>query len=196
MADPRAFFGARAARWEERFPDDGPAFERAVAELGVRSGDVVLDAGCGTGRALPVLCEAAGSGGTVVGVDLTGEMLAAALRRGRTGLVQGDVLRLPLRTGSCDVVFASGLLSHLADPAADLAELARVGRPGARLGLFHPVGRAALARRHGRELSPDDVRSEPRTRALLEGAGWECTTVDDAADRWLVLAVRLSRAAR
>ena len=191
--DTEDFFAARAAGWEERFPDDGPRFERAVAELGVRPGDTVLDAACGTGRALPVLRAATGPAGTLVGLDLTPQMLAEAQRRGRgqlAALVRGDVLALPLRTDSIDVVFASGLVSHLPDPEAGLRELGRVARPGARLGLFHPVGRAALARRHGRELSSDDVRSEHRIRALLAGAGWHCTQVDDADDRWLVLAVR------
>src|SRR4051794_11364672 len=195
MAETETFFGARAAGWEEKFPDDGPRFARAVGELGVRAGDVVLDAGCGTGRALPVLRAAVGATGTVVGVDLTAEMLADARRRGRSGLVRGDALHLPLRTGSCDAVLASGLVSHLADPVGGLRELARVARPGARLALFHPIGRGALARRHGRQLDPDDLRSEPRIRRLLADAGWECTAVDDAEDRWLVLAVRLSRAA-
>ena len=100
------------------------------------------------------------------------------------------MLALPLATGALDAVLAAGLLSHLPDPAAGLAELARVCRPGARLALFHPLGRAALARRHGREPDADDVRAEPRVRALLVAAGWRCTAVDDAADRWLVLAER------
>lgn len=47
------FFGARAADWDSRFPDDGPAYAAAVAELGLHEGARVLDAGCGTGRALP-----------------------------------------------------------------------------------------------------------------------------------------------
>ena len=68
---------------------------------------------------------------------------------------------------------------------------ARAGLPArARLALFHPVGRAALARRHGRELDPDDVRAEGTVRRLLAAAGWRCTAVDDAPDRWLVLAER------
>ena len=191
--DSRAFFAARAATWEERFPEDGPRFERAVAELGVRSGDVCLDAACGTGRALPVLRAATGPAGTVVGLDLTPEMLTEARRRGRDAVAQllgGDVTRLPFADAAFDVVFASGLVSHLPDPVAGLRELGRVAAGGGRLGLFHPVGRAALARRHGRELSPDDVRSGPRIRRLLDDAGWDCTRVDDAEDRWLVLAVR------
>jgi len=120
-------------------------------------------------------------------------MLDEARRRGRGELAQlicGDVMAPPFAARSFDVVFASGLVSHLPDPGAGLRELARVARPGALLGLFHPVGRAALARRHGREVSPDDVRSEPGIRDLLDQAGWECTQVDDAEDRWLVLGVR------
>src|SRR4051812_50027703 len=108
MADTETFFGARAAGWEEKFPDDGPRFARAVGELGVRAGDVVLDAGCGTGRALPVLRAAVGATGTVVGVDLTAEMLAEARRLGRAGLVRGDALHLPLRTGSGHAGLPSG----------------------------------------------------------------------------------------
>jgi SAM-dependent methyltransferase len=192
-AHTRGFFGPRAAGWEDRFPDDGPAYDRAVAELGPPPGAAVLDAACGTGRALPALRAAVGPAGRVVAVDLTPEMLAEARRLGRdriAALVEADVLALPLASGSLDAVLAAGLLSHLPEPAAGLAELARVCRPGGRLALFSPVGRAALARRHGRELEPDDVRAEPVVRRLLAGAGWRCTAVDDAPDRWLVLAER------
>ncbi|MFE0779070.1 class I SAM-dependent methyltransferase, partial [Streptomyces sp. NPDC058861] len=144
----REFFGARAADWDSRFPDDGPAYAAAVAELGLRPGGSVLDAGCGTGRALPPLRAAVGPSGTVVGVDLTPEMLERAVRAGRGGadggaLLLADVGRLPVRDGALDAVFGAGLVSHLADPAAGLREFARVVRPGGRLALFHPIGRGA-----------------------------------------------------
>ncbi|MER7188062.1 SAM-dependent methyltransferase, partial [Streptomyces hyaluromycini] len=45
--DVREFFTARAADWDSRFPDDGPAYAAAVADLRLRAGDRVLDAGCG-----------------------------------------------------------------------------------------------------------------------------------------------------
>ncbi|BBB01640.1 putative methyltransferase [Actinacidiphila reveromycinica] len=189
----RGFFATRAAGWEGRFPDDGPAFAAAVAELGLREGDTVLDAGCGTARALPRLRDAVGPGGLVLGVDLTPEMLREAVALGRGGhgsLVEADCARLPLASGVLDAVLASGLVHHLPDPAAGLRELARVTRSGGRLALFHPCGRAVLAARHGHALSPDDMRAQPRLGRLLDGSGWELALLDDGDARYLALAVR------
>ncbi|MGW7196094.1 class I SAM-dependent methyltransferase [Streptomyces chryseus] len=187
------FFTARAADWDSRFPDDGPAYAAAVAGLGLRAGDAVLDAGCGTGRALPFLRDAVGPGGSVLGADLTPAMLEAAVGAGRhraAQLLVADVARLPVRTGALDAVFGAGLISHLARPSEDLRELARTVRPGGLLALFHPVGRAALAARQGRQITPDDLRAEPSLRPLLAGSGWLMTSYTDEDDRFLVLAVR------
>ncbi|GAA2617013.1 class I SAM-dependent methyltransferase [Streptomyces axinellae] len=197
MAEDRAavreFFTERAARWEARFPDDGPAYAAAVAELGLSPGASVLDAGCGTGRALPALREAVGSEGTVLGADLTPAMLEEAVGNGRdrdAALLMADVSQLPLRDGLLDAVFGAGLISHLPGPGSGLRELARVVRSEGQLALFHPVGRAALAERHGRQITPDDVRAEPVLRPLLAAAGWRLVSYVDEDDRYLALAVR------
>ncbi|GAA2630695.1 class I SAM-dependent methyltransferase [Streptomyces vastus] len=197
MSDDHAhvqeFFSARAAEWDARFPDDGPAYAAAVAELGLREGDHVLDAGCGTGRALPPLREAVGPSGVVLGADLTPAMLDAAARAGRDGagrLLLADVAALPLRTASIDAVFAAGLVAHLPNPAENLRELARVVRPGGKLALFHPIGRAALAARQGRQITASDLRAEASLGPLLSGSGWRMTSYVDEDARFLALAVR------
>ncbi|GGW28053.1 class I SAM-dependent methyltransferase [Streptomyces griseoloalbus] len=186
------FFTARAADWDRRFPDDGPVYAAAVAELGLREGDRVLDAGCGTGRALPPLRAAVGPSGLVLGADLTPAMLREAARAGRDrdgALLLADVAALPLRSSSLDAVFAAGLIAHLPDPAGNLREIARVVRPGGVLALFHPIGRAALAARQGRTITPDDLRAEPNLRALLARSGWRMTSYVDEDARFLALAV-------
>ncbi|MEU9892539.1 class I SAM-dependent methyltransferase [Streptomyces phaeochromogenes] len=188
------FFGARAADWDTRFPDDGPVYAAAVTELGLREGDRVLDAGCGTGRALPPLRDAVGPSGVVLGADLTPAMLEAAVRAGRDRVGQlllADVAGLPLRSESLDAVFAAGLVAHLPNPSENLRELARVVRPAGTLALFHPIGRAALAARQGRRITPDDLRAEANLRLLLSGSGWRLTSYVDEDSRFLALAVRL-----
>ena len=51
---------------------------KAVGRLGLHGGETVLEVGCGTGRNLPLLCEAVGADGRVVGVDASGGMLERA----------------------------------------------------------------------------------------------------------------------
>lgn len=189
------FFTARAADWDSRFPDDGPAYAAAVTALGLRPGDRVLDAGCGTGRALHALRAAVGPSGVVAGLDLTPAMLQAAVRAGRDRdghLLLADVAALPLRSGSLDAVFAAGLIAHLPRPAENLRGMARVVRPHGLLALFHPIGRAALAARQGRRITPEDLRAEDNLGPLLARAGWRMTSYVDEDDRFLALAIRAS----
>ncbi|MGW5262096.1 class I SAM-dependent methyltransferase [Microbispora sp. NPDC004025] len=193
LQETREFFAAKAATWEEKYPDDGPAFAVAIAEMALPPGGLAIDAGCGTARAFPLLRDAVGAAGRVVGVDVTPEMVRSARERGRGDygrLLVADVGRLPLRDGVADGVLASGLISHVLRPVAVLSELARVTRPGGRLALFHPVGRAVLAARRGRTLTPDDVRARHNLRPLLDAAGWTLVDYHDTEERYLALARR------
>jgi SAM-dependent methyltransferase len=188
-----AFFAARAATWDTQFGDDMPAYQWAVDALGIPSGAVAVDVGCGTGRALPPLRAAVGPAGAVIGVDLTEQMLRAAAGLGRdcdATLVLADARSLPLRDAAADVVFAAGLVHHLPDADAGLAELARITAPGGQLALFSPTGRAALAARHGRTLRPRELFAEPVLREALGRTGWIPLEYDDAADHFFVRARR------
>jgi SAM-dependent methyltransferase len=193
LTETRAFFAYRAATWDAKFGDDIPAYRAAVGKAGIRRGGVAIDVGCGTGRALAPLREAVGSAGAVIALDVTPEMLHAARPAAAVAAaarVLADARALPLRDGCAEVIFAAGLVNHLPDTEAGLRELARVIRPGGKLVLFHPSGRATLAARHGHALSPDEPLAEGSLRGSTRASGWELTAYDDAPHRFFALAER------
>jgi demethylmenaquinone methyltransferase/2-methoxy-6-polyprenyl-1,4-benzoquinol methylase len=103
----------------------------AVGSLALRRGSAVVDIACGTGD----LCRELDAVGLApIGVDLSFGMLAAA--RTQAPLVQGDALRLPVRSGSADGVTCGFALRNLVELPPFFAELARVLRPGGRLALL------------------------------------------------------------
>jgi SAM-dependent methyltransferase len=193
LSATRAFFGERAAQWDVRFPDDGPKYAQAVRELALPRGAAVVDAGCGTGRALSHLREAVGRAGAVIAVDVTPEMLAVARPKAdgaAAALLIADAMALPLRDAAVDAVFAAGLVPHLDDAAAGLRELSRVVRPGGALAVFHPIGRVALAARHASVPSDDDTLAPATLPGLLAANGWRLERLDDGEDRYLAVATR------
>jgi demethylmenaquinone methyltransferase/2-methoxy-6-polyprenyl-1,4-benzoquinol methylase len=104
---------------------------RTVRSLGLGPGARVADLACGTGD----LCrELAAAGCRPFGVDLSMGMLSAA--RTTAPLVQGDVLRLPVRSASLDGVTCGFALRNLAELAPFFAELGRALRPGGRIALL------------------------------------------------------------
>ncbi|MEO3743986.1 methyltransferase domain-containing protein [Plantactinospora sp. B5E13] len=194
LRESQAFFAVRAPRWDSRFGGDLPVYAQAVADTDLPTGGTVVDVGCGTGRALPALRDAVGPDGTVVGLDVTPEMLAVArapAARANATLLLADARHLPFPDARVDAVLAAGLLTHLPDSDVGLRELARITRPGGRLVLFHPSGRAALAARHGRRLRPDEPLAETPLREATARTGWRLDRYDDAPHRFLAIAVRM-----
>ena len=106
-----------------------------IGALGVNADDTALDLACGTGDFALLARE---RGARVVGVDFAGAMLAAARERcpGAIALVRGDALRLPLADGSVSVAVSGFALRNFTAIPPVLAELARVLRPGGRVGLL------------------------------------------------------------
>jgi len=112
-------------------------WRRAVTEaLDVRPGERVLDLAAGTGASSRPLADA---GARTVACDFSLGMLRVGLRVVADGaqrdlaFVAGDALRLPYADAGFDAVTISFGLRNVVDPAAGLAELLRVTRPGGRL---------------------------------------------------------------
>ena len=102
----------------------------------------VLDLGCGTVVARAIAARD-GFTGTVTGIDLSDDFIAAAETfaaddgvSDRVQFAVGDAHQLDFRAASFDTVVAHTLVSHVRDPLAVLAEAARVVRPGGYVAVF------------------------------------------------------------
>jgi ubiquinone/menaquinone biosynthesis C-methylase UbiE len=110
---------------------------RAVRALGVRAGATVVDVACGTGLNFPLLEDAVGPGGRIVGVDLTDAMLARAQDRAETNhwrnvsLVQADAAAFDFPTG-VDAIVSTYALSQVPECAQVVAHGAAALSPGGR----------------------------------------------------------------
>lgn len=142
---------------------------RTVAGLGLAPGSTVLDLACGTGDLCNDLRRADLQ---PLGIDFSAGMLAAA--RTPAPLTRADALRLPIADGAVDGVTCGFALRNFADLGAFFDEIARVVRPGGRIGLLDVAEPDSRILRMGHQFYFGKI--VPRIGALLS---------DKAAYRYL-----------
>jgi ubiquinone/menaquinone biosynthesis C-methylase UbiE len=127
--DPVAYLGEVARSTQGR---DYKAAVLESLELGPEQ--VVLDIGCGPGTDLAAMAAFVAPDGVVIGVDNDERMVNEAAQRTADLLGvevrRGDAHALPLADASVDRARTDRVLQHVADPAAAVADIARVLRPG------------------------------------------------------------------
>jgi len=136
---------AVAARLEAR--GKHPRFIAMMREyleaMRIDSAATVLDLGCGTGVVSRAIAQRRGFAGRVTGIDRSPYLIAAARRfavgEGVPKAIEfrtGDSQSLGLPDAAFDAVVAHTLISHVEDPAAVMREMARIVKPGGRVGIF------------------------------------------------------------
>ena len=177
-----------------------PFGRRLLATAALEPGERVLDVGCGNGAVSLAAARAAGSSGSVTGLDLSAPMLTVARRRAQEQGVDVDFVKGDAQTTSFDqpfdVVVSRFGMMFFDDPAAAFANLAEATRPGGRLCFvcwqemlaneWIAVPSMAMVAHVGIPELPEPGKPGPfsladagRTRSLLESAGWSEVTVQD-----------------
>lgn len=174
----------------------GEVTEAAIAAAAPKSDEHALDIGCGTGTTVLRLAEAVGSGGRVLGVDISEQQLARARQRvaaadaNHVQLILSDAATHEFAAESFDLVFSRFGVMFFADPVAAFRNIRTAMRPTGRLlfavfrsGPENPWATAALtAIRHlvtlPAPLGPEEPGqfswSDPsRVKRVLNGGGFQ-----------------------
>ena len=110
-----------------------------TAIAGLKPGETVLDLGSGGGFDCFLAANAVGPEGTVIGVDMTEDMIAAARANAAKGgyanveFRLGEIEVLPVDDASVDVIISNCVINLVSDKARAFAEVFRVLKPGGRL---------------------------------------------------------------
>jgi arsenite methyltransferase len=158
-----------------------------VAEL--REGETVLDLGSGGGIDVILSAKRVGPTGTAYGLDMTDEMLALAQRNARDAgmknvhFLKGVIEEIPLPANSVDVVISNCVINLSTDKPAVLLEMARVLKPGGRIGISDIVAEDHLTEEEQAERGSwvgciAGALSKAEYVAGLEEAGFEGISVE------------------
>jgi arsenite methyltransferase len=159
----------------------------AVAEL--REGEVVLDLGSGGGIDVILSARRVGPAGVAYGLDMTDEMLALARQNAADAgianahFLKGVIEQVPLPSESVDVVISDCVINLSVDKPAVVAEIARVLKPGGRVGVSDVVADDRLTPEERAERGSyvgciAGALSRSEYLAELEAAGLEAATVE------------------
>jgi SAM-dependent methyltransferase len=182
-----------------------------VAEL--HEGEVVLDLGSGGGIDVILSAKRVGPTGVAYGLDMTDEMLALAQRNAAEAgaknvhFLKGEIENIPLPAASVDVIISNCVINLSVDKPAVMIEMARVLKPGGRIGISDVVAEDQLtteqrATRGSYVGCIAGALSKGEYEALLDAAGFEQVSVEfthqvaDGMHGAIVKAVKTSEPAK
>ncbi|MFP4381276.1 MAG: class I SAM-dependent methyltransferase [Candidatus Sumerlaeia bacterium] len=124
-------------------PEEEAKLPQMFSAWNIQKGDRLFEPGCGSGRLTRLLPERVGPEGEVLAMDLSPRMITEAQKRGMPENVEavvGSIYHIPREDDWFDKILCFCAFPHFTEPAAALAEMTRVLKPGGDFFVNHFVG--------------------------------------------------------
>ena len=173
------YFDRHASSWDEmlNYNEKTSDLLEIVSGFGLAEGDWVLDVGTGTGILLPLIRQAIGPKGMLIGFDFSFKMLEKAKFRQCPGgkiLINATVESLPFQSGIFNHIICFSALPHFPNKLKALLEMARVLKSGGSLYIAHLKSVEELNEFHqhiGGPVAHDLLPHPERVRYMMTHAG-------------------------
>ena len=193
------YFDQLAPNWDKEITEERrECLSNVIRELGIKSGDYVLDIGTGTGILLPFLIAELGGRGKIIALDLSSQMLRHARAKEPQPIVdsvQADVIAIPLVDNCVDLAICNSAFPHFSDKTRALKEISRVLKNDGRLVICHAMSREAINQLHksiGGVIANDLLPDEVELTKLVGQTNLEIIHLEDGPGRYLVIAEKVA----
>jgi ubiquinone/menaquinone biosynthesis C-methylase UbiE len=152
MKKRREYFGSFAEEWDKNFTaEDLEILSDLINSIEIKSGDKIVDLGCGTGILFDLLRRKIGDSGIVVGIDFSSRMSKRARRNfpfDNCLPFNADAHNLPLKTNSFNLVISFAAFAHFTEHGKVIAEVSRILKKDGGFHIIHLLGSQELAKHH------------------------------------------------
>ena len=198
----REFFNEHAEEWSDMWYKDQMTgrhdkykkdFERLFSLLPLKSGDHVLDAGCGAGVLVPFILPRITAAGVLYELDFAEKMIEVNRRLNKAENIRfmvQDMETAALGNASCDIVICFSAFPHFQDKEKALKNITRILKRGGALVVAHFDSSQAINKHHGSHAAVmhDLLPDEATMRSMMEKAGLETGVFIDEPGFYCVIA--------
>lgn len=198
-----AFFNERAHKWLDMWYKDPQTgrhdkfreeFKRLFSLIPIKSGDHVLDAGCGSGVLVPHVLEKIGGSGMLYELDFAERMIEVNKeihKDKRISFITANILDIPLEPESCDVIICFSCFPHFGQKEKAMVSMSGKLKKDGWFAVAHFDSSATLNNHHRKAGGPvehDMLPSKEKMFSLCEDAGMEVKVFIDEEGFYLMLA--------